>query len=294
VFVRRSAAGLSVFVVLLGAWLALLIAALFPGVLNWDAFEQLHQGVSGSYRTTFTIAYAWLLGRSHDVFGSVGALWLVQLALFSGALLWLVDRGRARVAVVVVAFVGLLFPPLWGGLVQHWRDTWVGVLGLVAFCGAVGRSPVVVVVAGIAATQFRSNAILIAVPLGAVAARDLLVPRWRRARALSRWRRRAVVAAGALGVGLLCVLTSSIVSRALDATPGFPIGPSMIFDIADMWRREPALRKHTALPRKVARRAAHRVRECDAHNVVDGDIPQLEVKQLYGRREALIRTGCAW
>lgn len=286
---RRSWAGLVVFVVYAVVWLAIAGVYVFPGARNWDSFEQLHQGLSGEYRTTFTIAYSWLLGRSFELTGTVGALWVMQLLFIFGCFLWLLDRARGRAAVVVVALVGLAFPPLWAGMVQHWRDTWVAAFVLFAFCGAVARSPVVVVVGGIAAYQFRSNAAALMLPMFMLAARDLVVPVLRqRFGVVSRWRRRFAVLAGAMVLVVMCTMTSSLIARALHAIPGFPIGPSLLFDLADLWRRSPDTTKHTRTPRALVKAARKAVGECDSHTVVDGTIPELEVKKLAAMQDALI------
>lgn len=290
---KRNLVGLLVFVVFACAWFAVAWSYVFPGARNWDSYEHLHQGLTGEYRTTFTIAYAWLLGKSFNLFGTVGGLWVVQLLFLLACYVWLVDRGRARVVVVLVAVVGLLMPPVWAGMVQHWRDTWVAAFCLLAFCGSVARAPVVVVVAAIAAYQFRSNAVLLCLPLLAIAARDLLLPTtraWMRStgRRLRAWQQNLIVGAGVVVLVAMCVLTSTVIARALHAIPGFPIGPSLLFDLADMWRREPDTRRPVEMPRRLLRQARHAVTECDSHDIVDGSIPELEVKMLAAQKDALI------
>ena len=286
---RRSRLGLAAFALVCATYFAAVVFVFFPGVKNWDTYEQLNQALVGEYRTTFTVGYAWLLGMSHRLCGSTGGLWLVQLALVLGAMIWLVDRARAGVVVVVVAVAVFCLPPLAFGLVQQWRDVWVAAFGLICFGGLLARRPFVVLAAGVAAAIFRSNAMVLGLLPAALVTRDMIVVRLRRRGPVSRQRRWLAAAVGAVAFVVLCSLTSSLLAAVLDAKPGFPAGPSLVFDVADIWRRDPSLQKKSAVGHKLAKQAARKVDECHAHNVVDGRVPELAVNELNGKRDKLIK-----
>lgn len=172
-------------------FIAVNVAAWFPGIMTWDSYHQYSEALSGRYSDWHPPVMAWLWRLFAPVTPAGSALLVMQVAIYWAALFTiarvLLVRGRVGAAAAVVA-VGL-FPP---ALVMNafiWKDVGACVCLLLAFAltlsarAGEGWRVAPAIVCGVAlayALLVRSNAAFAVTPLAiyAVAPRIGRKPIW--------------------------------------------------------------------------------------------------------------------
>ncbi len=261
------------------AWAGLWGVAFFPGEATLDTWVQYQQGLTGAFSDAHPVLYALLLGASGQAFGDGRLVLFLQLGLGTLGLVLLAHALRdrnllARLALVVLALNPLMWAQ-WGIL---WKDEAMATSYLVALgLFGLGR-PLPAIPLLVAACCFRHNGITLVLPLAVLMG-------WVGARRYGRWRGWGL----ALGVLVLCAATPRLLDRAVDAERTYAAAPSLVFDLAGIWTREPDLYRASPYAERVSFREVRRRHRAWSARKITSDR-----RGLPGLRHKDLQTPEAW
>ena len=222
--------------VAISLWAMLWTLAFAPGESSPDTLAQYRQGLAGVYSDAHPVLYSWALGVSGSLVGNGSLVLYTQIGAGVVALCTLAWSLRAATPVAKTTLVLLsLDPLLWAQWTTLWKDEPLAICTLLTFALClVGRPrwglPLLVI-----ATCFRHNGVTLVVPLAAWWG-------WHEARTQGRLR------GAALGVVLLgsALAAPKLLDAALDAADGKAAAPTLVFDLAGAYTRDPGF--HAASP----------------------------------------------
>lgn len=101
-------------------------AAFYPGYLTADSLYMLSQGaglqpLSNWHPPFITMVWGWLF----SLFKSAGGVWLIQISLYVGAVIFFVTRLSSTIVATIVFALLLLYPPIFTNMAALWKDCWV-------------------------------------------------------------------------------------------------------------------------------------------------------------------------
>ncbi|MGY4659949.1 hypothetical protein ACVWZ9_000743 [Pseudomonas chlororaphis] len=98
----------------------------YPGYLTSDSLYMLAQGaglqpLSNWHPPFITILWGWLF----SIFESAGGIWIIQISLYIGAVLFFSTRIKSTVIAAITFATLLLYPPIFTNMAALWKDCWV-------------------------------------------------------------------------------------------------------------------------------------------------------------------------
>lgn len=202
----------------------IVVAYAFPGYMNWDAGEQLHQARTGEFTDWYppVMAECWRI-MEFFVRGPLGMM-LAQTALFLWGLHAILSTRFPRHVAAWLAAVVMLFPPVLTPMAAVWKDAQMAGF-LIAGIALVLRPRTADRVVGVAllvlGTAMRDNAPATLPPLCL-----FVCAAW-------GFRRRHTVVIAAVALCLAVIMAATLANKALTRTRLYPWYRSVaIMDIA--------------------------------------------------------------
>lgn len=270
------------FGVAIALWAAFWTWAFFPGESSIDTLLQYRQGLSGEYSNAHPTLYSMALGRSGDLVGDGSLVLLAQTGVGALALGWIAWSLRSAGTAAKAAFVLLAFNPLmWAQWTTLWKDEPLAICTLAAFAVCLNGWARWCIPLLVAATCFRHNGITLVFPIA-------LWLGWHESRTSGRT---AGALLGSLLV-LLCLISPKLLDVSVGATDGRAAAPTLVFDIAGAYVREPRFRKAGPFQDVVMKQIKHRHRGHTARYLVAGGrrgVPGLRHSDFDEARYALLK-----
>jgi hypothetical protein len=251
------------------AWVAIVFAGFFPGLMSPDSLLQYDQGLTGSYTNQHPPVLSALIGLCARAVGSPWPLLLFDLIAIAGSLALLARRARTGQAVALFV-VCLLLPPVWAVANTIWKDVVMAAFLLIAVAALAWNRPFVTLTALLSATLMRHNAVLAALPLlPAVWSRAF--PAWKASR---RW-----IAAGVSA--LLLFAAPPLAERALHTRQLCLVCGMAEYDLAGVYVDDPTGYSSSVLAPFVSLDELRRVYRHDTNGFLVSYVPEKKMFELF-------------